>query len=157
MSTNPEPQPGAPAKRLFIYDGREFPDPGTQFTPDEVREQMAQFFPDLINADVTSDVKDGVQRITFKKRIGTKSGEAADQSGASPADSHRDVLAALRRVPEARLRLLELAREALDGDGRLKRQVDTDGGEFHLARAEAQAYAKRTELVREVLRALPAR
>jgi PRTRC genetic system protein C len=136
----------SPTTRLFLYDGREFPDPGQQFTPEEVREQLAQFFPDLINADVTSEVGDDVQRISFKKRIGTKG-----------QDDHQAVLAALRRVPEAKLRLLELAREALDDQGRPKREVDTDGGEFHLARAEAQAYAKRTALLREALGRLPAR
>jgi PRTRC genetic system protein C len=146
MTEHPESPSATPTRRLFIYDGREFPDPGPQFTPDEVREQMAQFFPDLINADVTSEVKDGVQRVGFKKRIGTKG-----------QGDHRTVLAALRRVPEARLRLLDLAAQSFDGEGRLKRQVDTDGGEFHLARAEAQAYARRTQLVREALRNLPAR
>ena len=146
MTEHPESPSATPTKRLFIYDGREFPDPGPQFTPDEVREQMALFFPDLINADVTSDVQGDSQRITFKKRIGTKG-----------QGDHCAVLAALRRVPEVRLRLLDLAAQAFDGEGRLKRQVDTDGGEFHLARAEAQAYARRTALVREALRQLPAR
>lgn len=136
----------AAVQRLFIYDGREFPDPGAQFTPDEVREQLAQFFPDLINADVASEVQDGVQRVSFKKRIGTK-GHA----------DHQAMLAALRQVPEARLRLLDLAARAFDGAGTLRRQVDTDGGDFHLACSEAQAYARRTEQVREALRTLPAR
>jgi PRTRC genetic system protein C len=155
MSSIVDPQPAS--KRVFIYDGREFPDPGPQFTPDEVREQLAQFFPDLINADVTSETKDGVQRVAFKKRIGTKGGDGPSPAGAAAADGHREVLAALRRVPEAKLRLLELARAALDEQGRPKRQVDTDGGAFHLARAEAQAYARRTEHARAALRALPAR
>jgi PRTRC genetic system protein C len=38
MTEHPESPFATPIRRLFIYDGREFPDPCPQFTPDEVRE-----------------------------------------------------------------------------------------------------------------------
>ena len=37
--------------RVFIYDGREFPDPDPNLSPDEVRKMMADFFPELANAE----------------------------------------------------------------------------------------------------------
>ena len=31
--------------RIFVYDGREFPDPDAALAPDEVRKQLVDFFP----------------------------------------------------------------------------------------------------------------
>lgn len=58
--------------RIFIYDGREFPDPDAKMTPDEVRQSMSQFFPELSNAEVKESKKGENTVIEFKKRVGTK-------------------------------------------------------------------------------------
>ncbi len=58
--------------RIFIYDGREFPDPDETLSVDEVRQSMANFFPELSNAS-TSESKKGEDKVfTFTKRVGTK-------------------------------------------------------------------------------------
>ncbi len=58
--------------RKFIYDGRQFPDPDPNMTPDEVRQSMAQFFPELANAEVI-EAKQGDDTVyDFKRRVGTK-------------------------------------------------------------------------------------
>lgn len=65
--------------RVFVYDGREFPDPDSDMKVDEVRQHFAHFFPELSNADTKEstrpsednpDQKDNVYE--FKKRVGTK-------------------------------------------------------------------------------------
>lgn len=59
--------------RKFIYDGREFPDPGEHMTPDEVRASMVTFFPELSNANVKPARTEGEdQVIEFERRVGTK-------------------------------------------------------------------------------------
>lgn len=66
--------------RIFIYDNREFPDPDPKLTVDQVRQNMAAFFPELANAEVKGPTKrpnpkePGVTDdvYTFVKRVGTK-------------------------------------------------------------------------------------
>ena len=65
--------------RIFIYDGREFPDPDLKMSVEEVRQSMTNFFPELANADTTHSkrkskadpaVEDDLYE--FKRRVGTK-------------------------------------------------------------------------------------
>lgn len=59
--------------RIFIYDSREFPDPDPKLAVDEVRQQMATFFPELSNAETKGPTKRGEDDIyEFKRRVGTK-------------------------------------------------------------------------------------
>jgi len=58
--------------RLFVYDGREFPDPDPSMSVDEVRKMMADFFPELQNAEIKEHKKDGDTVYEFLKRVGTK-------------------------------------------------------------------------------------
>ena len=116
--------------RIFLYDGREFPDPDPQLSVEEVRQQLSVFFPELSNADTREERRGENTVYTFSKRIGTKGVE---------------VVEVLRRVPETRLRVFELAAELIDADGEL--DVDAAGmrqPEINLAIAEAEAYAKAT-------------
>lgn len=61
--------------RRFIYDGREFPDPGEDLTTEQVRDAMAATFPELTNATHETETKDDVETITFKRAVGTKGHE----------------------------------------------------------------------------------
>jgi len=62
--------------RVFVYDNREFPDPDPSMTPDEVRQSMTNFFPELANAEINESkrTKNGVEETVFelRKRVGTK-------------------------------------------------------------------------------------
>jgi len=67
--------------RVFVYDGREFPDPDPNLKVDEVRQHMSTYFPELANADTKeskrpSKTVEGETEtiIEFKKRVGTKGG-----------------------------------------------------------------------------------
>lgn len=58
--------------RIFVYDGREFPDPDGGLTVEEVKTNLASFMPELANATVTQTQRDGNTIIHFNKRVGTK-------------------------------------------------------------------------------------
>jgi PRTRC genetic system protein C len=133
--------------RIFVYDGREFPDPDSKLSVEDIRKQLTEFFPELTNAE-TREEKQGDDTVyTFTKRIGTKG-----------LPEHPDVVAILRQVPEKRLRILELASELLDDRG----EVDLDAAaarqpEINLAAAEAEGYARATRQAVEALRRLTPR
>ncbi len=65
-------------KRIFIYDGREFPDPDPSLTPDQVRQNHSALLPELANADTTHSKRGEDDVYTFHKRVGTK-GDHHDQ------------------------------------------------------------------------------
>jgi len=58
--------------RIFVYDGREFPDPDPKLSVDEVRQSMANFFPELSNAETKESRRGEDTVIEFKRRVGTK-------------------------------------------------------------------------------------
>jgi len=125
--------------RQFIYDGRTFPDPDPRLSPDDVRRQLADYFPELANADTREERRGDDTLYTFSRRIGTKGGRRRRRQP-------RDIVAILRAVPARELRVFELAAALLLPDGTL--DVDAAGqreSERVLAEAEADAYARATE------------
>src|SRR5215472_2935925 len=96
--------------RVFVYDAREFPDPDPKLSVEDVRRQLTDFFPELANAETREETRGEDTVYTFSKRIGTKGRRAPD------------VVAILRRVPEKRLRVFELAGELIDAHG----EIDVD-------------------------------
>jgi len=60
--------------RVFVVDGREFPDPDPNLKVDEVRQSMTPFFPELSNAETKESKRGEDDIIEFKKRVGTKGG-----------------------------------------------------------------------------------
>lgn len=62
----------AKPKRIFVYDGREFPDPDPQMPVDEVRQSMVNFFPELANADTLTNKRGDDDLYEFRRRVGTK-------------------------------------------------------------------------------------
>ena len=132
--------------RVFIYDGREFPDPDPKLPVEEVRKQLSEFFPELGNAETREEKRGEDTAYTFSKRIGTK------------GRRRPDTVAILRRVPETRLQVLELAAQLLDQDG----ELDLDAAaarqpEINLAIAEVEAYTRATRQAVEAIRRLPPR
>jgi len=59
--------------RTFIYDGTEHPDPNTDFSPEQVKQAMANFYPELHNAEI-KEIKrpNGDLAYEFLRRTGTK-------------------------------------------------------------------------------------
>ena len=58
--------------RIFVYDGREHPDPSPDMTVAQVQEAMSAFFPELSTAEVQTTQRGEDQVITFQRRVGTK-------------------------------------------------------------------------------------
>jgi PRTRC genetic system protein C len=58
--------------RVFVYDGREFPDPDPNLSVDEVKAMVTDFFPELSNAEVKEATKDENTIYEFIRRVGTK-------------------------------------------------------------------------------------
>ena len=59
-------------KRIFVYDGREFPDPDPKQSVDEVRQAMTNFFPELANAETKTSKRGEDDIIEFKRLVGDK-------------------------------------------------------------------------------------
>lgn len=58
--------------RVFIYDGREFPDPDPTLSVEEVKAMMADFFPELANAEVKEISRGEDTLYELVRRVGTK-------------------------------------------------------------------------------------
>src|SRR3954453_3570283 len=130
--------------RVFVYDGREFPDPDSSLSVEDVRKQLSDFFPELTNADTREEQRGDEVRYTFARRIGTK--------GAG----HPDIVTILRRVPEAHLAVFDLASQLVDADGELDAEAASPRQpEINLASAEAESYARATRSAVEALRRIP--
>ncbi len=67
------PKAGGPQKgRVFVADNREFPDPDPNLSVEEVKKLLADFLPELHNAEVKEIEKDGKHYVQFIKKVGTK-------------------------------------------------------------------------------------
>ena len=133
--------------RVFVYDGREFPDPDPGLSVEDVRKQLSDFFPELTNAETREERRgDDEVRYTFARRIGTK------------GIGKPNVVAILRRVPEKRLAVFDLATRLVDADGELDAEAAAARQpEINLAIAEAESYARATRSAVEALRHIPQR
>jgi PRTRC genetic system protein C len=58
--------------RIFVYDGREFPDPDTSLDVEGVKKSMSNFFPELANADTKQTTRGEDTLYEFVKKVGTK-------------------------------------------------------------------------------------
>jgi len=58
--------------RVFVYDGREFPDPDPKMSPEQVRQNLSSLLPELANADTRQSKRGEDDVYTFQKRVGTK-------------------------------------------------------------------------------------
>ena len=58
--------------RIFIYDGREFLDPDPNLSVEGVKAMMADFFPELANAEVRESSQGEDTLYELVKRVGVK-------------------------------------------------------------------------------------
>ena len=58
--------------RVFVYDGREHPDPDPSLPIEEVKGIFAGFFPEVATAEVCTTTRDEDQVVEFVRRVGTK-------------------------------------------------------------------------------------
>jgi len=60
------------ATRVFVYEGREFPDPDPNLTVEDVKRMMTDFFPELANAEVREHKTGEDTLYELVRRVGTK-------------------------------------------------------------------------------------
>jgi len=58
--------------RIFVYDGREFPDSDPSQDVEAVKKTMADFFPELANAEVKEVTRGEDTLYEFIKKVGVK-------------------------------------------------------------------------------------
>ncbi len=58
--------------RKFVVDGTEYPDPGPEVTPEQFKQMMAGFLPELATAEMTESKQGEDTIISYRKRVGTK-------------------------------------------------------------------------------------
>ena len=58
--------------RIFIVDERQIPDPDPNMTIDQVRDTLANFFPELATAQYTETKRGDDTIFDFQRRVGTK-------------------------------------------------------------------------------------
>jgi len=58
--------------RVFVYDGREYPDPDPNMPVEKVRQTMANLMPELANAETKTEKRENDDVFIFEKRVGTK-------------------------------------------------------------------------------------
>jgi PRTRC genetic system protein C len=59
-------------KRVFEVEGHTFDDPGPDYTAEQVRRHLLQFFPSIAQATTEEKVVDGVLRVSFRKQVSRK-------------------------------------------------------------------------------------
>ena len=58
--------------RIFVYDGREFPDPDAGMTVEEVKATLSDFYGEVANARVEKTKRGDDTIYEFQRRVGTK-------------------------------------------------------------------------------------
>lgn len=60
-------------RRVFRYGDKTFPDPGSEYTPEQVLNHLKGFFPELGHAKTEENLlEDGTLEITFSKLVTRK-------------------------------------------------------------------------------------
>ena len=121
---------------MFVYDGREFPDPDPSLSVEDVRKQLSDFFP---GADQRRHPRGAAWR-----RRGPLHLRTAHRHQGRRRSRHRDDPPSGARSD---LAVFDLAAELLDTDGELDAEAAAARQpEINLAVAEAEAYAARDAL-----------
>jgi len=58
--------------RKFVVDGTDYTDPGPEVTPDQFKQMLAGFLPELATAEMTEEKQGEDTIFRFKKRVGVK-------------------------------------------------------------------------------------
>jgi hypothetical protein len=163
-SVSPQPPTDAPgtrtaaepAHRVFLIDGKDYPDPDTNLPITGSRSVQAMYrdyFPSqLDNVDVAQKTRaDGTIEVTFKRRIGTKG--ASDQqkylhsSGSGEVAVTVDgVVRVLVDLPADRPLVWDLVEQAIAPDRSVRLDYVPPAAELNLAEAQQAARVRLIEL-----------
>ena len=162
--TTAEPSAG-PSRRVFLIDGKEYPDPDSDLPITGTRSVQAMYrdyFPgQLDNVDVAQKTRDdGTVEVTFKRRIGTKGGRAAtsrrrlvDGSG-EVVITLPSVVRVLAALPQDRPLAWDLVEQAIGPKGAVRLDYVPPAAQLNLAEAQLSARVRLIELAVGELRRL---
>ncbi len=146
---------GTPGRRVFVIDGREYPDPDAQLPITGTRSVQAMYrdyFPgQLDNADVVQKTRpDGTLEVTFKRRIGTKGTRAGlrrrvSQGRGEVAISITRVVGVLKSLQADHPLAWDLVEQAMDARGRVRLDFVPPAAQLNLAEAQQTARARLIE------------
>lgn len=146
---------GTPGRRVFVIDGREYPDPDAQLPITGTRSVQAMYrdyFPgQLDNADVVQKTRpDGTLEVTFKRRIGTKGTRTGLRRRVSTgrgevAISITSVVGVLKSLHADRPLAWDLVEQAMDARGRVRLDFVPPAAQLNLAEAQQTARARLIE------------
>ena len=115
--------PKRTTKRIFLYEGREHPDPDLGMTIEQVKMMLADFYGELANAEVKETRRGDTTVYEFKRRVGTKGAGVISNAGLADL---------FESLPPAQLKILDLMAEftrpdgSLDVDAAAARQQEVD-------------------------------
>jgi len=75
--------------RIFLYDGKDYPDPDATWSVEDVRQAMSNFMPELANSETIGTKRGDVDVFEFRRRTGTKGGSlvcGCEISAGAPID-----------------------------------------------------------------------
>ncbi len=155
---------GVSSRRVFVIDGKEYPDPDQDLPitgPRSVQALYRDYFPDqLNNVDVAQKTRpDGTLEVTFKRRIGTKGLRARRRA----APGSEEILITVPRVvrlladlPADRPLAWELIEQAIEPSGAVRLGYVPPAAQLNLAEAQLAARVRQIEqTVGELGRLLP--
>ena len=159
-----EPSAG-PSRRVFLIDGKEYPDPDSDLPITGARSVQAMYrdyFPgQLDNVDVAQKTRaDGTVEVTFKRRIGTKGGRAATSRRRLVGGSGEvvitlpSVVRVLAALPQDRPLAWDLVEQAIGPKGAVRLDYVPPAAQLNLAEAQLSARARLIELAVGELRRL---
>ncbi len=109
------PQPEPATRRVYVVDGQVFtaPDGGVAYTIEQVRDQLAQTYPELSSATWSVNIlPDGTEEVSFYKVTGEK--------GATDLDPNtrliQQIVASLRQMQPANLKAIPLTRQLIQAE-----------------------------------------
>ncbi|MCP4992929.1 MAG: hypothetical protein GY934_03950 [Gammaproteobacteria bacterium] len=119
------PQPEPTPRRVYVVDGQVFtaPEGGVVYTIEQVRDQLAQTYPELSSATWSVDIlPDGTEEVSFYKVTGEK-GQVplfTGEKGATDLDPNtrliRQIVASLRQMPPANIKAIKLTRQLIQAE-----------------------------------------
>lgn len=73
-------QTSNPSRRVFVYEGHRFDDPGAEYSVEQVQNHLVVYFPAVAHAAVEEKtLPDGTSEITFRKQVARKGCATGEQ------------------------------------------------------------------------------
>jgi len=165
-ATDPTAEPSAgPSRRVFLIDGKEYPDPDSDLPITGTRSVQAMYrdyFPgQLDNVDVAQKTRDdGTVEVTFKRRIGTKGAPMPTRRRRQIGGSGEvvvtlpSVVRVLAALPNDRPLAWDLVEQAIGPKGAVRLDYVPPAAQLNLAEAQLSARVRLIELAVGELRRL---